>query len=211
MWRTKNGNRVLKRKEAVLFAESLLSLLDEFILCDYDDYPLNIATFDTLTWRQKISLLSIVANGLIRTDVPVIPLTAALEAAIAAVLEHLKILIIIEIDSLQPQIYWRKIVVAARKEANGENVPPPECNDIRKWKNELTYISEGILWDGIKPMKLYIDYPPEKAHALKEKMNLPEEYFQQIPEDPKDINIYGILVKLRKLCISVLKGCPTGK
>jgi hypothetical protein len=68
MWWTQNGNRVLEPKEAVLFAESLLDLLEDFNLSDNDDYPLGITAFDRLTYGQKISVLSTVANGLLRTD-----------------------------------------------------------------------------------------------------------------------------------------------
>jgi len=38
MWRTEYGDRILESKEATLFAEALLSLLEEAYLNDYDDY-----------------------------------------------------------------------------------------------------------------------------------------------------------------------------
>jgi len=147
MWRTQYGNRILEPKEAALFAESLLSLLDEFFIDQYEEYPLGIRAFDNLTCGQKISTLSTIANGLLRDDVPIVPLTAVLEAAIAAVYEHLKNLIIIEIDEPDLGTNRREMVVAARKEAEGEEIPAPNCEDIEEWDIELQYLSEAILWD----------------------------------------------------------------
>ena len=49
MWRTQYGDRILEGAEAKVFAEALLNLLDEVILCDFDDYELGILCFDTLS------------------------------------------------------------------------------------------------------------------------------------------------------------------
>lgn len=207
MWWTQNGNRVLEPKEAVLFTESLLDLLEDFNLSDDDDYLLGISAFDNLTYGQKISVLSTVANGLLRTEVPMVSLTAALEAAIAAVFEHLKNLIIIEMDDEQPQTYWRQIVIAARKEAQGEEIPAPDCDNYCEWDLQLECISEGILWDVDYEIEhLFADRSPAEASALKQMAGINEGYFLYIPEDPKDNEIKGKLAKLRKLCRSVLKG-----
>ncbi len=40
MWRTQYRERTLEGAEAKVFAEALLNLLDEVILCDFDDYEL---------------------------------------------------------------------------------------------------------------------------------------------------------------------------
>jgi len=207
MWWTQNGNRVLEPKEAVLFAESLLDLLEDFNLSDNDDYPLGITAFDRLTYGQKISVLSTVANGLLRTDVPMVSLTAALEAGIAAVFEHLKNLIIIEFDDEQPQTYWRQIVIAARKEAQGEEIPAPDCDNYCEWDLQLECISGGILWDVDYEIEhLFADRSPAEASALRQMAGINDEYFNYIPEDPKDEEIEGKLAELRELCESVMKG-----
>ncbi len=62
-------DRILKGAEARVFVEALLNLLDEVILCDFDDYELGIKCFDTLTFGQKISVLTTIGNGLFRKDV----------------------------------------------------------------------------------------------------------------------------------------------
>ncbi len=69
MWRTQYGDRTPGEAEAIVFAESLLNLLDEVTLCDFDDYELGIKCFDTLTFGQKISVLTTIGNGLFRKDV----------------------------------------------------------------------------------------------------------------------------------------------
>ena len=40
MWRTQYRERTLEGAEAKVFAEALLNLFDEVILCDFDDYEL---------------------------------------------------------------------------------------------------------------------------------------------------------------------------
>ncbi len=66
MWRTQHGDRILKGAEARVFAEALLNLLDEVTEFDFDDYELGIKCFDTLTFGQKISVLTTIGNGLFR-------------------------------------------------------------------------------------------------------------------------------------------------
>lgn len=69
MWRRQYGDRILEGAEAKVFAEALLNLLDEVTLCDFDDYELGIKCFDTLTFGQKISVLTTIGNGLFRKEV----------------------------------------------------------------------------------------------------------------------------------------------
>jgi hypothetical protein len=79
--------RELEGAEAVVFAEALLSLLDEAVQDQFDDYQLGISCFDNLTYGQQISVLVIVGNGLLRKDVAPVELTAVVEGAIAAVIQ----------------------------------------------------------------------------------------------------------------------------
>ena len=103
----------------------------------------------------------------LRNYTRVITLTASLEAAIAAVFEHLKNLIIIEIDDEQPQTYWRQIVIAARKEAEGEEIPSPDCEDLDEWGIQLECVEEGILWDADYEIEhLYADRSLELPRAV---------------------------------------------
>ena len=122
MWRTQYGDRILDGAEAKVFAEALLHLLDEFDLfdlCEFE-YELGIQCFDTLTFGQRISVLAIIGNGLLRKDVPIVRLTAILEGAIAAVLKHIENEIGYDIDTPESLSNWRDVVVAARKQYGWE-------------------------------------------------------------------------------------------
>ena len=130
MWRTQYDDRIPDGAEAKIFAEALLNLLDEVTLCDFDDYDLGIKCFDTLTFGQNISVSTNIGNGLFRKDVKPVELTAVLEAGIAAVFKHLNNKIIIEIDEPELGSDWRELLVAARKEMQGEEIPDPTCEDF---------------------------------------------------------------------------------
>ncbi|MDI6451743.1 hypothetical protein [Anaerobaca lacustris] len=147
MWRTSCGDRILHGAEARLFAEALLSLLDEAHTDQLYDYDLGLSCFDNLTYGQKISVLAIVGNGLLREDVPAVPLTAVLEGAIAAVFEHLRDSVTFELDEPDIGTTWRQLIVAARREMEGEDIPEPTCDDPEEWDIEIQELSDCALWD----------------------------------------------------------------
>lgn len=68
MWWTSCGERTLEGAEARVFAEALLALVDEAYLGHFDDYDIGVNAFDRLTYGQKVYILSIVGNGLLRRD-----------------------------------------------------------------------------------------------------------------------------------------------
>ena len=174
MWRTQYGDRILEGAEAKVFAEALLNLLDGVTLCDFDDYELGIECFDNLTFGQKISVLATIGNGLFGKDVKPVELTAVLEAGIAAVFEHLRNKIIIEIDEPELGTDWRELLVAARKEMEGENIPDPTCEDLGEWDTEVQELVNGILWNAdYEDAELYIDFPPEKSKRLRNWAGIP--------------------------------------
>ncbi len=70
MWQTGHGERTLEGDEAIVFAETFLSLLDEAIQDQLDDYQLGVACYDNLTNGQTIAVLATICNGLSRRDVP---------------------------------------------------------------------------------------------------------------------------------------------
>lgn len=201
MWWTSSGERTLEGDEARVFADALWDLLDESNLNEFDDYHLGVKAFDGLTFGQKVSVLSIVGNGLLRKDVPRVELTAALEGGIAAVLEHLKIMIILEIDEPEFGGNARELVVAARQEAEGEDITAPTCDNLEKWVIEVECLAEDILWDAdYDDADLYLDQPPEKGELLKHMARIPDNYFLAIPDDLREEEIAEKLAELRKLC-----------
>jgi len=133
MWRTSCGERTLHGAEARLFAEALWSLLDEAHTDQLCDYDLDLPCFDNLTYGQKVSVLAAVGNGLLREDVPAVPLTAVLEGGIAEVFQHLMNSVIFEIDEPDGGTKWRESITAALREMEAEEVPEPACKDEGEW------------------------------------------------------------------------------
>ena len=69
MWHTNNGDRTLEGAEARVFAEALWDFVCEMEV-DEGDYDIGLEVFDRLTYGQKVSVLSIIGNGLLNPDVP---------------------------------------------------------------------------------------------------------------------------------------------
>jgi len=83
VWRTECGDRILEGAEAILFTKALSSLLNEATMGTLDYYKFSIESFDNLTFGQRISVLTIIGNGLLREDIPLVRLTAILDGAIS--------------------------------------------------------------------------------------------------------------------------------
>ena len=84
MWHTNFGDRTLEGAEAKLFAEALWDFIQKLEL-DEGNYDVGLEVFDRLEYGQKVYLLSVIGNGLLKPDVPIRKLTSAVESAIAAV------------------------------------------------------------------------------------------------------------------------------
>jgi len=207
MWWTEYGKCILEGAEAKVFVEALLDLLDESNLSkQFDDYNLGVDVFDNLTYGQKISVLAIIGNCLLRRDVPTVELTAVLEGAIAAVFKHLVNLITFDIDVPDLGTKWREMVVAARKEAEGEDIPIPNCNDLEEWEIEVETLADFVLPDvDYEDSHLYLDGAPEKSKMLRKLMGISDKYHLAIANDLNDKEVNTKLAELKKLCQSIIK------
>ena len=209
MWRTQYGDRILHGAEAVVFAEGLSSLLDEVVSGISDDYETGIEVFDSLTFGQKVSTLSIIGNGLLRKDLPPVRLTAVLEGTIAAVYQHIQEWIIFEIDTPEFGTRWRELVISSRKQTEGndaeqEHIPEPTCEDLDEWDFQMQELSGGVLWDGdYQDAQLYVDFPPEKSKELRGMMGIPDDYYMDLAEDLSDKEAKTKIEELSKLCDSI--------
>jgi len=205
MWHTDCGDRTLDGAEARLFAETLWDFVQELEV-DEGDYDVGLEVFDRLTYGQKVSLLSIIAAGLLKSDEPIRKLTAVVESAIAVVFDHLKMAVIIEIDEPEIKSNWRKMILAARRQFGAEELPKEDCKDDQEWLIEIEELSYLILWDAdYEDEDLYIDKPPEEAQALKDFMRMRDDYFLEIPEDLKPEEVETRLTDLKNLCRSICK------
>ncbi len=205
MWRTSAGNRSLHGAEARLFAEAILSLLDEAQSDQLYDYDLGLRCFDTLTYGQKVSVLATIGNGLLREDVPVVPLTAVLEGGIAAVFQHLRNCVGFEIDDPDMGPTWRQMIVAALREIDAEDVPKSTCRDGQEWDLWIQELSDAVLWDAdYEDGDLYLDRSPDEARVLMDEMEIASDYYGAIAEDLTDEQAGDRVAELRTVCESVV-------
>ena len=205
MWRTSCGERTLHGAEARLFAEALLSLLDDAHTDQLYDYDLGLPCFDNLTYGQKICVLATVANGLLRKDAPAVPLTAVLEGAIAAVFQHLWDSVTFEIEEPDVGTSWRKMIAVALKEMEAEDVPKPTCEDEDEWDIGMQELSDCILWDAdYADGDLYLDRPPEAARELMDEMWIADDYFAAIADDLTEEQAEAKVAELRALCAAIV-------
>ncbi|MFC1761787.1 hypothetical protein ACFL6U_06875 [Planctomycetota bacterium] len=206
VWRTQCGERILEGAEARAFAESLASLLDNAIVDQFEDYESDVVCFDNLTYGQKISFLTTIGNGLYRKDVAPVDLTAVVEGAIGAVFQHLKYMIVFEIEMSEAGTDWRELVVAARKEAGIEDVLAATCTDVDEWELEVEGLSDRILWDrDYEEDHIYVDHAPEKTQFLKYMARIPDNYYTAIADDLTDKEAAATIKELKKLCDSIIK------
>jgi len=204
MWNTSTGKRTLEGAEAALFEEGLLTLIDDSSVWNFEDYPMGIKAYDTLTPGQMVSALWTIAHGLLNDDIKPIKHTAALEGAIAAVFNQIKDRIQVELEDSGFGFDWRRMVLAARKASEGQDVLPLECSDHDAWEFEIEHIEDNILWDNdYDTCNLTMDLPPEFSESVKELMGIPDHYILTIPEDLNPEQMTATIAEIRKLCSHV--------
>ena len=205
MWNTSTGKRTLKGAEAALFSEGLLTLIDDSSVWEFEDYPMGIKAYDTLTPGQMVSALWTIANGLLKHDVNPIKHTAALEGAIATVFRQIEDRLEVEVEDSEFGFGWRKLVIVARKAADEEDLLSLDCNDFAAWQFEIEKIEDDILWDNdFDTCDLTMDLPPEKAEQFREQMGIPDDYALTIPDDLNLGQMEATIAEIRELCFRVI-------
>lgn len=200
MWHTNTGDRTLEGAEARLFANALWDCATILEESDGDCF-LGPPVFDRMTYGQKASVLLIIGNGLLKPDEPICKLTAAVEGAIATVFEYIKEEVAAEIDDPEMKSSWRKMILAARNECGGEDLPDEDCQDEEEWPIQVEELSYLILWDyDFEDEDLYVDMPPEESGRLKEFMRIKDDYFVEVPDDLDEKEIATALSELKALC-----------
>src|SRR5688572_15324641 len=96
MWRTEEGNRVLKGAEAALFREGLYSLVDWTE--EWPEHPIGVRLFDQLNQGEKLAILDEVSRALIVRRVRCPVHTAVNEGTIAAIYYQIANDVQVEID-----------------------------------------------------------------------------------------------------------------
>jgi len=211
MYWTPEGERCLLGAEAKLFVESLAVIVD---LLTVDDWGFGIAVIDELQYCQKLVAFEEMASALLYKDVPVVPLTASIEGAVAVVFHIIGEGIQDELSSDSTPISdendatstsWRELVLAACEEtAISDGLPPGDSTDLDEWRLLLDCLAGRILWDeDWADGDLHLDLAPEAATAVKSAMGIDGDYFTAIPRDPLDAEIPKLISRLRELTGSV--------
>jgi hypothetical protein len=111
----------------------------------------------------------------------------------------------LELDEPDLGTFWRGMVVAARVEMGGEEIPELTCDDPEEWDIEIQEVADCILWDAdYEQGSLYLDRPPEETQAPREMAGIDKDYFLAIPDDPRDELTQKTVGELKNLCRSVL-------
>ena len=199
MWWTPNGERVLRGAEGYLFAECVYDLLQEYDLPEGVDYSVGVQVFDGLSDGQKIGVLSLITHALLRTEVLRPELTAVTEGAVAAVFRHL--LINVEVERVAGASGWRRLIIRARRETGGEDLPDEACCDAEEWQFQVQALEDRILWDAdYESGGSFEDDAPENAAVLREMMGIHEDYFVKIAPDLSDQELRVARDEIMALC-----------
>jgi hypothetical protein len=201
MWRTPEGNRTLSGVEAEVFLEGLRSLAAE-LRDQRDDHESDVPAFDTLSFGQRVSALQDVANGLLRSDVPIAVHTAANEAAMYAIYRQLHRMVVDELmvsdEGEEECLDVRGLLCRAGSALRMDGMPPARCTDDTHWERLIETLCDRVLWDrDFEIGSLFLESSQETARSRPDgesEMLVP--YFSAIPEDPSDGQVERIIADL---------------
>ncbi|AGA26051.1 hypothetical protein [Singulisphaera acidiphila] len=225
MWRTEKGVRTLKVAEWELFREGI-DLLWDAIEESFDfagDFETGVAIFDRLQPNQQIAMLLLVGKALRDKSEPAPDLTAMTEGTVAAVFEHLRREVGVEID-VEDDVrregpesadditrLRRRILTAYRKcrDFTGFKPPTETSRDKEPWEFMLDCFAYRILWDDdYKAGAFFLDAEPAKGRAKMEMLGIDPDYFIDIAPDPTDEELESTREQLRELTGRSGKGTP---
>jgi hypothetical protein len=190
-----DGDRVLTKAEWELFCvglEVLCDLVEEDIANESDDTDTGTPAFDRLTPEQKLVLLAETARALHEPKIPTPRLTAANEAAIAAVFSMIRTELELELDTESASQQWlrptiRQLILATCEGSDGWEEPLPEESerDPEEWGWLLEVFEDRIFWDhDFAVGDIFLDLPPEHARATMTAMGIDADYFLDVPMEP---------------------------
>jgi hypothetical protein len=210
MWRTSQGERVLKGAEWNLFREGLAGLRDtvEDDFAGDGESHSGHAAFDVLQPAQKLAMLALVGQALHDEAVRSPAHTAHNEATIAAVFDQISLGIVEEVTNqgslpIDGAQFWRGLVREAWvgiADPSMHSRLSPSCADIETWSTIVDLLSEQILWDYDFAMgDRFLDSDPEESRAMMQELGIQPDYFTEIAPDPGDSELETAREILRKL------------
>jgi hypothetical protein len=192
VYRTPQGERILLTGERRLFEDSLGMMADHLSVSDGD---FGVSAFDQLQLGQKLFALYRAGRALLQPDEPAPEITAFLEAAVAAVYQHVFDMVILEIEDPEfaPQPSWRQLVSEAARESDGiDQVPEETSRDKEEWQLVVECLADDVVGDRDFELQAHLDADPDKSRDVKEMMGIPEDYYAAVAYEPPDdqLNLY---------------------
>jgi hypothetical protein len=166
-----------------------------------------------------------VAKYLLTDTETTLPLSAPLEATIAAVFVEVRDQVAIEIDFLsvgnEDGSAWRHAVLAAYKAIvlapNGdyhdgdyhdgdgrdfvaEDLPDESCEDIHAWEYLVDGLADVVLWDrDFEMAEGFMDVDPGVSNQRRRLLGISEDYFTSIAPDPRPDEVFDLISRTRDI------------
>jgi hypothetical protein len=231
MWHTSRGDRTLRGQEAALVSNGIDCMIDALMVHVDDDLEdsatvceSGIAAYDAFSPSQRIGLLHDVAEYLLTETETALPLSAPLDATVAAIFIDIRDQVAIEIDFLSAQDdvdevhSWRQMVLAAyltifspvegdirAGDAVCSELPDDSCKDIRQWENLVNLLSDAILWDrDFEMAESFLDVDPGVSHQRRRLLGIKEDYFTSVAPDPRPAEVFRLISRTR----DIVRGKP---
>jgi len=231
MWHTSRGDRTLSGEEASLVGTSIDTMIDALLVHIDEEFEdpravceSGIGVYDRFTASQRIGLLHDVAEYLLTETSAALPLSAALEATIAAIFVEVRDQVAIEIDFLSAQSShadkptWRQKVLAAYQAVAGDpnsdpdggdaiedDLPEETCEDIHAWEYLVDRLADAILWDrDFEMADGFLDVDPGVSHQRRRLLGINDDYFTSVAPDPRPGEIFRLISKTR----DIVRGKP---
>ena len=222
MWHTSRGDRTLGGKEAILICravdEMVLALLmhihDEFEE-EANDCSSGIPIYDACSPSQRIGLLNKVALHLLTETTDVLPLTALVDATIAAVFVEVRDQVAIEIgltdnsDQGDP-FFWRRMVLESHRSSIDERpntedeeqsaLPLLDSDQLEAWEKSIDELADLILWDrDFEMADTFMDLDPKVSKHRRRLLGIDDHYFSAVANDPYPDMVFQLASETRKL------------
>ena len=159
-----------------------------------DDEQFGVRYYDRMSHGQKLWLLVNVGEALLYEHVPPPEFTADVESTVGMLFEVIASEVQVEMEMDDPPQFvfrtFRRLVgeASAQEKVSGEEkpIPPPDSTDKKEFALLIQCLREQILWDDDWEMDpTFSDMEPDFAAALKDSMDVPEDYFTHITRDPE--------------------------
>lgn len=229
MWHTSRGDRTLRGPEAMLVGTAIDTMIDALLIHIDESFEeasaaecqSGIAVYDSLTACQRVGLLHDVARHLLTETESALPLSATVEATVAAIYIEIRDQVAIEIDLFPDEMSeldrttWRGYVLAAyeamfdqspQEESDLEpfdgefEVPTESSTEMSEWEMLIDGLSDAILWDrDFELADSFLDVDPGVSQKRRRLLGIEEDYFTVVAPDPRPSEVMRLVSRTREI------------